>query len=220
MLFLLWISSWVLSNSVITYFFYFLPIGGELLPRELTWNPKMEGWKMIFLFKQVIFRFHVSFRGSILLLIRIFFFISHLSPDFNFDFFGDRFLLSFRIHLDLLTTNYLRVWRKRIDVPLQGRWGGWMVGWDVWMFGWDVWMFGWDVWMFGWDVWMFGWDGWMFGWLDGMFGCLDGMFGCLDGMFGWLVSPSGYQWLPVSESVILGRVQVEERKNDRWEGIP
>ncbi len=34
-----------------------------LLPRKLTWNPKMEVWKMIFLFKQVIFRFHVSFRG-------------------------------------------------------------------------------------------------------------------------------------------------------------
>ena len=34
-----------------------------LLPGKLTWNPKMELWKMIFLFKQVIFRFHVSFRG-------------------------------------------------------------------------------------------------------------------------------------------------------------
>ena len=32
-------------------------------PKKLTWNPKMELWKMIFLFKQVIFRFHVSFRG-------------------------------------------------------------------------------------------------------------------------------------------------------------
>lgn len=28
----------------------------------------------------------------------------------------------FRIHLDLLTTNCLRVWHKRIDVPLQGTW--------------------------------------------------------------------------------------------------
>ncbi len=28
-----------------------------------TWNPKMEVWKMIFLFKQVIFRFHASLRG-------------------------------------------------------------------------------------------------------------------------------------------------------------
>ncbi len=35
-----------------------------LLPWKLTWNPKMEVWKMIFLFKGVIFRFHVSFRGS------------------------------------------------------------------------------------------------------------------------------------------------------------
>ena len=32
-------------------------------PGKLTWNLKMEVWKMIFLFKQVIFRFHVSFRG-------------------------------------------------------------------------------------------------------------------------------------------------------------
>ena len=33
-----------------------------LLPRKLTWNPKMEVWKIIFLIKQVIFRFHVSFQ--------------------------------------------------------------------------------------------------------------------------------------------------------------
>ena len=32
-------------------------------PRKLTWNLKMEVWKMIFLFKQVMFRFHVSFGG-------------------------------------------------------------------------------------------------------------------------------------------------------------
>ena len=31
---------------------------------KLTWNPKMEVSKMIFLFKQVIFRVHVNFRGS------------------------------------------------------------------------------------------------------------------------------------------------------------
>ena len=37
--------------------------GGYIHPQKLTWNPKMEVWKMIFLFKQVIFRFHVSFRG-------------------------------------------------------------------------------------------------------------------------------------------------------------
>ena len=35
----------------------------ELHPGKLTWNPKMEVWKMIVLFKHVIFRFHVSFRG-------------------------------------------------------------------------------------------------------------------------------------------------------------
>ena len=32
-------------------------------PWKLTWNPKMEFWKMISLFKQVIFRFHVNFPG-------------------------------------------------------------------------------------------------------------------------------------------------------------
>ena len=35
----------------------------SLLPRNLTWNPKMKAWKMFFLFKWVIFRFHVSFLG-------------------------------------------------------------------------------------------------------------------------------------------------------------
>ena len=32
-------------------------------PRNLTWNPKMKVWRMFFLFKWVIFRFHVSFLG-------------------------------------------------------------------------------------------------------------------------------------------------------------
>ena len=32
-------------------------------PWKLTWNPKMKVWKMSFLFKQVIFRFHVKFQG-------------------------------------------------------------------------------------------------------------------------------------------------------------
>ena len=32
-------------------------------PTRLTWNLRKEAWKMIFLFKQVIFRFHVCFRG-------------------------------------------------------------------------------------------------------------------------------------------------------------
>ena len=31
--------------------------------RKLTWNPKMEVWKMIFLFNWVICRFHVNFQG-------------------------------------------------------------------------------------------------------------------------------------------------------------
>ena len=41
--------------------------------QKLTWNPKMEVWKMIFLFKHVIFRFHVSFRGVSILISGLFF---------------------------------------------------------------------------------------------------------------------------------------------------
>jgi len=33
--------------------------------KTITWNPKMEVWKMIFLFEQVIFRFHVHLPGCI-----------------------------------------------------------------------------------------------------------------------------------------------------------
>ena len=36
---------------------------GFLITSPKTWNLKMEVWKMMFLFKQGIFRFHVSFRG-------------------------------------------------------------------------------------------------------------------------------------------------------------
>ena len=35
----------------------------QLHPGKLTWNPKMEVWKMIFLFNWVIVRFHVNFQG-------------------------------------------------------------------------------------------------------------------------------------------------------------
>ena len=35
-----------------------------LHPRNLTWNPKLEVWKMFFLFTTVILRFHVSFPGG------------------------------------------------------------------------------------------------------------------------------------------------------------
>ena len=35
----------------------------EILPWNLTWNLKMEVWKMIFLFSWVLFRFHVKFQG-------------------------------------------------------------------------------------------------------------------------------------------------------------
>ena len=40
--------------------------GDDLHPWKLPWNPKMQVWKMIFLFKQVIFRFHVNFPGCIM----------------------------------------------------------------------------------------------------------------------------------------------------------
>ena len=35
----------------------------DLHPGKFTWNPKMEVWKMMFLFNWVIFRFHVNFPG-------------------------------------------------------------------------------------------------------------------------------------------------------------
>ena len=38
----------------------------HLHPWKLTWNPKVKVWKMVFLFKQVIFRFHVNFPGCTL----------------------------------------------------------------------------------------------------------------------------------------------------------
>ena len=34
-------------------------------PGKLTWNPKMNVWKMIFVFKQVNFTFHVHFPGGL-----------------------------------------------------------------------------------------------------------------------------------------------------------
>ena len=52
-------SSW---GCFFVRFFFVLDLSG-VHPRKLTWNPKMEVWKMIFLFNWVIFRFHVSFRG-------------------------------------------------------------------------------------------------------------------------------------------------------------
>ena len=35
-------------------------------PWKLTWNPKIQFWKIIFLFERLIFRFHVNFPGCIL----------------------------------------------------------------------------------------------------------------------------------------------------------
>ena len=46
------------KNTKLSCFLFFC-----LHPRKLTWNLKMKVWKMIFLFKQVIFRFHVNFQG-------------------------------------------------------------------------------------------------------------------------------------------------------------
>ena len=39
--------------------------GNTLHPRKLRWNLKMNGWKIRFLLGNIIFRFHVSFRGSV-----------------------------------------------------------------------------------------------------------------------------------------------------------
>ena len=47
------IQSWQRNHAVFKY--------NRIHPWKLTWNPKMQVWKMIFLFKQVIFRFHVNF---------------------------------------------------------------------------------------------------------------------------------------------------------------
>lgn len=33
-------------------------------PGKLTWNPKKEVWKIIFMFKGVFFRFHGKFQGE------------------------------------------------------------------------------------------------------------------------------------------------------------
>ena len=41
----------------------------KLQPRKLIWNRLMKVWKMIFLWKWVIFRFHVDFPGCIYLLL-------------------------------------------------------------------------------------------------------------------------------------------------------
>ena len=38
-------------------------------PRKLTWNPKMEVWKMIFPLKPVIFRFQPLVFGGVLLMV-------------------------------------------------------------------------------------------------------------------------------------------------------
>ena len=53
----------VLGKVWITLCNYKKNLKPELHPWNLTWNPKMEVWKMIFLFKQVFVRFHVNFSG-------------------------------------------------------------------------------------------------------------------------------------------------------------
>ena len=44
-----------------TYIFIII----HMHPGKLTWNPKMEVWKITFVFNWVIFRFHVNFPGSV-----------------------------------------------------------------------------------------------------------------------------------------------------------
>ena len=53
-------------GRLVIVFFKSQPWLVDLHPWKLTWNPKMKVWKMIFLFKQVIFRFHVNFPGCII----------------------------------------------------------------------------------------------------------------------------------------------------------
>ena len=55
-----WEDSWI-KNHVITR----MDAVQCVHPWKLTWNPKTKVWKMKFLSKWVIFRFHVSFRGCI-----------------------------------------------------------------------------------------------------------------------------------------------------------
>ena len=40
-------------------------VGGMCTPWKLRWNPRMKVWSIIFFFKQVICRFHLSFPGCI-----------------------------------------------------------------------------------------------------------------------------------------------------------
>ena len=49
------IQSWQRNHAVSKH--------NQIHPWKLTWNQKMQVWKIIFLFKQVIFRFHVNFPG-------------------------------------------------------------------------------------------------------------------------------------------------------------
>ena len=60
-------------------------------PGGLTWNPKMEVGKMIFLFNWVIFRFHVNFQGCTLLETHISFFLQDSWVDFPLKPRWDRF---------------------------------------------------------------------------------------------------------------------------------
>ena len=69
----------IAAKEVVLFFWMDLLVSTH--PRnKLTWNPKMEVGKMIFLFSWVIFRFHVNFQGCIQLWI------------FWMDFFFDGFL--------------------------------------------------------------------------------------------------------------------------------
>ncbi len=52
-------SNWSINNIFV------VRIRFHLLPWKLTWNQHMEVFKMMFLFKRVIFRFHLSFRVCI-----------------------------------------------------------------------------------------------------------------------------------------------------------
>ena len=59
-----------------------------------TLNPKMEVWKMIFLFKHVIFRFHDNFAGCI--------------PNGDHSIYLNKFIINKAFHLPILVVFYIK----------------------------------------------------------------------------------------------------------------
>ena len=77
-----------------------------LHPWKCTWNPKMKVWKMIFLFKQVIFRFHVNFPRCIS--------IGNACSKFQ--------PLIFRGHVSFLVSKLTHIWAKKTKMNIKHVW--------------------------------------------------------------------------------------------------